>query len=68
MTHKDIEEILKDQSISYWLKDTFQYLVNNRDLVDAARDVELLGEMLNAELRNEITLETIRRGNLKGRP
>jgi hypothetical protein len=39
------KEILRDGSTSYWLKDAIRTL-NNRDVIDALNDIEVLQELL----------------------
>lgn len=40
-----IERILADPTASYWLKNAIAALRNNRDIVDAANDAELLASL-----------------------
>lgn len=47
----EMQTLLKDGTISYWLKNTLLEL-QKRDPVDALRDVELLGKVLKKRLRS----------------
>lgn len=48
-----IEQIIKDPSASYWLKDAIRSTMA-RDVVDAANDAEVLSAILNAKAENAL--------------
>ena len=43
---RKIEAVLKDFSISYWLKNALTTMIRDRDPLDAAFDARLLAELL----------------------
>ena len=43
----EVEEVLKDSSASFWLKEAIKAL-DNRDIVDALSDIECLEKIFRA--------------------
>ena len=45
----EVEEVLKDSSASFWLKEAIKAL-DNRDIVDALSDIECLEKIFRAKM------------------
>ena len=53
----EVEEVLKDSSASFWLKEAIKAL-DNRDIVDALSDIECLEKIFRA--KKEFIIELIK--------
>lgn len=47
----NIDDVLKDPSTSFWLKDAIKTL-SNRDIVDAVNDAEILASLMKDRLNS----------------